>query len=158
MPLCTPDPIFLTDQERIRLQALVRQHKTPQQLATRARIILEADAGRGVSETAAALQVGRSLVQRWRRRWRERADQQVEQRLSDEPRPGTPPTFTPDQIRALIALACETPVREGVTLTRWTYPDLAAEAIARGIVESISAHSIGRFLREVDLKPHRVEG
>ena len=81
MPLCTPDPIFLTDQERIRLQALVRQHKTPQQLATRARIILEADAGRGVSETAAALQVGRSLVQRWRRRWRERADQQVEQRL-----------------------------------------------------------------------------
>ncbi|HCS92313.1 MAG: IS630 family transposase [Thiohalocapsa sp. PB-PSB1] len=137
---------------------MVRQHKTPQQLATRARIILEADAGRGVSETAAALQVSRSLVQRWRRRWRERADQPLEQRLSDAPRPGTPATFTPEQICALIALACETPVREGVTLTRWTYPDLAAEAIEREIVESISPHSIGRFLREVDLKPHRVEG
>ena len=49
-------------------------------------------------------------------------------------------------------------MREGVTLTRWTYPDLAAEAIEREIVERISAHSIGRFLREVDLKPHRVEG
>ncbi|ESQ14141.1 MAG: hypothetical protein N838_32540, partial [Thiohalocapsa sp. PB-PSB1] len=85
MPLCTPDPILLTDRERIRLQALVRQHKTPQQLAARARIILEADAGRGVSETAAALQVSRSLVQRWRRRWRERADQPLEQRLSDAP-------------------------------------------------------------------------
>jgi transposase len=158
MPLCTPEPVSLTDRERTQLQALVRQHKTPQQLATRARIILEADAGRGVSETAAALQVSRSLVQRWRRRWRERADQPLEQRLSDAPRPGTPATFTPEQICALIALACETPVREGVTLTRWTYPDLAAEAIEREIVESISPHSIGRFLREVDLKPHRVEG
>jgi transposase len=158
MALCTPEPVSLTDRERTQLQALVRQHKTPQQLATRARIILEADAGRGVSETAAALQVSRSLVQRWRRRWRERADQPLEQRLSDAPRPGTPATFTPEQNCALIALACETPVREGVTLTRWTYPDLAAEAIEREIVESISPHSIGRFLREVDLKPHRVEG
>jgi putative transposase len=116
-------------------------------VVTRARIILEADAGKGLSETAAALQVSHSLAQRWR----ERCDQPLEQRLRDEPRPGTPPTFTPEQICALIALACETPVREGVTLTRWTYQDLAAEAIARGIVESISPHSIGRFLREVDL-------
>lgn len=158
MPLCTPDPISLTDRERTQLQALVRQHKTPQQLATRARIMLEADAGHGVSATAAALQVSRSLVQRWRRRWLERADQPLEQRLSDEPRPGTPPTFTPEQICSLIALACETPVRDGVQLARWTYTDLAAEAIEREIVDSISSHSIGRFLREVDLKPHRVEG
>ena len=35
---------------------------------------------------------------------------------------------------------------------------MAAEAIARGIVESISPDSIGRFLREADLKPHRTRG
>jgi transposase len=158
MPRCRPIPICLTERERTQLRAFVRQHKTPQQLAIRARIILEADAGSDVSETAARLQITRSLVQRWRRRWLERADRALAQRLSDEPRSGTPPTFTPEQICALIALACETPVREGVTLARWTDADLAAEAIERAIVERISRHSIGRFLREVDLKPHRVQG
>jgi len=158
MPRLSPIPVVLTERERTQLQALVRQHKTPQQLAVRASIILEADAGSNVSETAARLQVSRSLVQRWRRRWHERADRAPAQRLADEPRSGTPPTFTAEQICMLIALACETPLRESVQLARWTYADLAAEAIEREIVDSISSHSIGRFLREVDLKPHRVEG
>jgi transposase len=158
MARCTPIPVALTDRERSQLEALVRQHTTPQQLAMRARIILAADAGHGVRETAASVQVSRSLVQRWRRRWRERADQPVVERLSDDPRAGTPATFTPEQICALIALACEPAMRDGVALARWTHADLAEEATARGIVERISAHSVGRFLREADLKPHRVQG
>ncbi|MBK1725367.1 helix-turn-helix domain-containing protein, partial [Thiocystis violacea] len=116
MPRCTPIPVSLTDKERTQLETLVRQHTTAQQLAIRARIILAADAGKGMHETAATLQVSRSLVQRWR----ERADQPVLERLSDCPRSGTPPTFTPEQICAIIALACEPAVREGVTLARWT--------------------------------------
>jgi transposase len=158
MARCTAIPLSLTHRERTQLEALVRQHTTPQQLALRARIILEAEAGAGVRETAASLQVSRSLVQRWRRRWRERADQPLVSRLSDEPRAGTPATFTPEQICAIIALACEVPVCAGVEVARWSYPDLAEEAAARGIVESISSHSGGRFLREADLKPHRVRG
>jgi hypothetical protein len=35
---------------------------------------------------------------------------------------------------------------------------LAREAVRRGIVETISHGSIGRFLKEADLKPHRVRG
>ncbi|UHD15091.1 IS630 family transposase [Thiocapsa bogorovii] len=154
MARCTPISVSLADPERTQLEALVRQHTTPQQLATRARIILAADAGQGVRKTAATVQVSRSLVQRWR----ERADQPVAERLSDDPRSGTPPTFTPEQICSLIALACEPAMREGVELARWTHADLAEEATARGIVESISSHSVGRFLREADLKPHRVQG
>jgi len=57
-----------------------------------------------------------------------------------------------------LALACEPPKRDGRELTHWTHADLAAEAAARGIVESTSPDSIGRFLREADLKPHRVRG
>jgi transposase len=158
MARCTPLPLSLTDRERTQLQALVRQHTTAQSLVTRARIVLSADAGVGVRETAAELQVTRALVQRWRRRWRGRAGQPVATRLRDEPRPGTPPTFTPEQICAIIALACEPPARDAMELTHWTYGDLAEEAIARGLVESISPHSVGRFLREVDLKPHRIRG
>jgi transposase len=43
-------------------------------------------------------------------------------------------------------------------ITHWTHAALAAEAMQRGIVAESSAHSIGRFLREVDLKPHRTRG
>ena len=157
MARCTPIPISVTDQERRQLEGLVRQHKAPQQLVTRAQIILAAAAGAGVREMAATVQVSRSLVQRWCRRWRECLERPLLQRLSDLPRSGTPPAFTPEQICAVIALACEPAERAGVALARWTYPDLAEEAIARGLIERISAHSVGRFLREVSLKPHRVQ-
>jgi hypothetical protein len=36
--------------------------------------------------------------------------------------------------------------------------DMAREAVRRGIVETISSGSIGRFLKEADPKPHRVCG
>jgi putative transposase len=67
--------------------------------------------------------------------------------LADEPRPGTPPTFAPEQIVRIVALACEDP-REGSgrAITHWTLLELADEAEKRGIVKSISARSVGRFL------------
>ncbi|WP_295888136.1 IS630 family transposase, partial [uncultured Thiohalocapsa sp.] len=40
----------------------------------------------------------------------------------------------------------------------WTLAELAAETVARGIAESIAAGSVGRFLREADLRPHRIRG
>jgi hypothetical protein len=104
------------------------------------------------------LQVSRSLIQHWCRRWRECLEQPLWQRLSDRPRSGIPPTFTPEQICALIALACEPAERPGVALARWTAPDLADEAMARGLIDSLCAQSVVRFLREVSLKPHRVQG
>jgi len=128
-------------------------------LVMRAQIVLLGAAGFGVRATVARLGVGRATVQRWRRRWSDSAAAlSVLERLVDAPRPGTPPTFTPEQICAILALACEAPWRAGRELTHWTHADLAAEAIARGIVASISPDSIGRFLREADLKPHRTRG
>jgi putative transposase len=68
-------------------------------------------------------------------------------RLADAPRPGTPPTFTPEQICAIVALACEPPDASGVPITHWSQSALAREAIKRGLVETISHGSIGRFLK-----------
>ena len=71
----------------------------------------------------------------------------VEEVLADEPRPGTPPTFGPEQIVRIVALACEDPREDsGRTITHWTLLELADEAEKRGIVKSISARSVGRFL------------
>jgi len=112
-----------------------------------------------VRATVARLALGRATVQRWRQRWLDSAaSSPVLERLIDAPRPGTPPTFTPEQVRSILALACEPPRREGREPTHWTQAELAAEAIARGIVDAISLHSIGRFLREADRKAHRTRG
>ena len=159
MPRHAATPVRLSHKDRRALEALVRRHSAPQALVTRAQIVLLAAAGVGVRATVARLAVGRATVQRWRRRWsNSSAALPVLERLLDAPRPGTPPTFTPEQICSILALACEPPRRDGRELTHWTQADLAAEAVARDIVDAISPDSIGRFLREADLKPHRTRG
>jgi len=79
----------------------------------RARIILMAGDGGCVRETARKLKVGRATVQRWRKRWRTSEGEPFAERLCDAPRPGTPPTFEPEQICQIIALACEPPSASG---------------------------------------------
>jgi hypothetical protein len=73
-------------------------------------------------------------------------------RLADEPRPGTPATFTPEQICAIMALACEPPEQSDLPLSHWSQSELAREAVRRGIVDSISHGSVGRFLKRGSLK------
>lgn len=158
MARCAAAPIRVSTKHRHRLDAIVRQHRAPQSLVVRARIILMAGDGVGVRETARELDLGRATVQRWRNRWRTSAGEPFTERLCDAPRPGTPPTFQPEQICQIIALACEPPSASGRPFTHWTQGSLATAACEEGIVESISAHSVGRFLREVDLKPHRTHG
>jgi transposase len=159
MPLCRASTIPVSEKHRRELEAIERRRNAPQGLVRRAQIILLAARGVGVRATAERLGIGRATVQRWRRRWSSApATESTLERLVDAPRPGTPATFTPEVICSILALACEPPKRDGRELTHWTHADLAAEAAARGIVESISPDSIGRFLREADLKPHRVRG
>jgi hypothetical protein len=51
------------------------------------------------------------------------------------------------------ALACELPADTGVPLATWSCPDLAAEAARRGIVASVSATTVRRWLAADALKP-----
>jgi hypothetical protein len=101
----------------------------------------------------------------WRSRWlglspkllqleselKEKVEEQLalflETALKDEARPGTPATFTPEQVATIYALACENPRLSGHSFEHWTPAELAREAIKRGIVETISPASIGRFLK-----------
>src|ERR1700712_1753254 len=63
-----------------------------------------------------------------------------------ECRPGAPATFTPEQICAIVALACEQPAAESdLPLSHWSRGKLARCAVERGIVERISHSSVGRF-------------
>jgi DDE superfamily endonuclease len=53
----------------------------------------------------------------------------------------------------VIRLACERPTEEGVPLARWSAPELAAEAVARGIAEQISGVTVWRWLSQDAIKP-----
>jgi hypothetical protein len=61
--------ITLSDAEQQRLQALVRAGKTPQQLVTRASIILLAQDGLPNQQIANEVGTSRNLVQKWRKRF-----------------------------------------------------------------------------------------
>jgi len=142
--------VELTTETRQELTALSRAHSTPQKLAERARIILLAADGVSVSETAQELGIWRKTASAWRKRWREAdAAKGTAERLCDAPRCGAPGKFTPEQICAIIALACETPEDSGLPLSQWSRSEVARQAVKRGIVTSISHGSVGRFFKRI---------
>jgi putative transposase len=134
------------------LEVLVRRHKTGQQLADRARIVLRAADGLNNSEIARELALEPDTVRLWRQRWLSVSgvsleDLDAEDRLSDAPRSGTPARITPEQVARIVALACEAPSESGRPVSQWSTTELAAEIMRRGIVETISPRHAARLLK-----------
>ena len=140
--------VVLSDEERTELDCLIRAPSTVQKIALRARIIMLAAAGFSIDETAARLGVWRKTVSQWRARWMSSLGGAVLGRLSDAPRPGVTPRIAPEQICAIVALACEAPSQSGLPVTHWSQQELADEAMRRGIVDRVSQRSVGRFLKK----------
>ena len=140
--------IVLSEEERTELGCLIRAPSTVQKIALRARIIMLAAEGFSIDETAARLGVWRKTVSQWRARWMSSLGGAVLGRLSDAPRPGVTPRIAPEQICAIIALACEAPSQSGLPVTHWSQQELADEAMRRGIVDRVSQRSVGRFLKK----------
>ena len=163
MPGPQPPPIILTERQRETLAHLARRATSTQRLARRARIVLAAAEGANNEQIAQRLGINRETSRLWRGIWLENEErlgaaaeeaseresrQAIEQTLSDRPRSGAPPTFTAEQVCQIVAMACEAPSQEsGRPVTHWSTTELADEAIKRGIVEDISARSVGRFLK-----------
>jgi putative transposase len=143
-------PLELTTEQRQELTLLSRAHSTPQKLAERARIVLLAADGVSVTETAQRLCLWRKTASMWRKRWRG-ADtaKSTAERLSDAPRCGAPGKFAPEQVCAIIALACEDPKDSALPISQWSQGEVARQAVKRGIVPSISHGSVGRFFKRV---------
>lgn len=148
MPLLSAAAIILTPEQEQDLRRLSRAHKTPRKLAERAAMILLSAGDTPVRGIARRLGIWPKTVRHWRARWLASTETaSVATRLADAPRPGTPATFTPEQICAIMALACEPPEQSALPLSHWSQSELAREAVRRGIVDSISHGSVGRFLK-----------
>jgi putative transposase len=139
--------VTLTPDEHQDLLKLIRAHKTPQHCSFRAQIILRLAQGQRVADVAKHLGTSRRTIQLWRHHWRARPAVALPERLQDAPRPGVPPTFSPEQWCQIIAVACEPPEACGRPISHWTPRELADEAIKRGIVATIAERHVGRFLK-----------
>jgi transposase len=145
----SPFQIILTDGQRRLLLARARRVSAEHRDVVRARIVLAAADGATNAAIARDLGVTDDTVRKWRRRfcWHGLDG------LRDRPRIGRPRRFAATVVAEVKALACELPTDGDVPLAKWSCQDLAAEAARRGIVESVSASTVRRWLCADALKP-----
>jgi putative transposase len=147
---------------------LVRASTSPQCVVQRARLILDSAESGSKSSVATKHSVGRDTVRRWCQRWQNSQREldrleteyqagtlsemgyrrEIEAILADAKRPGAPATFTEAQKQQIIAMAARKPEDEGLPMTHWSHGLLAQTVVDKGIVKTISAAQIGRFLKE----------
>lgn len=169
-----PSLPWLTDTQREILQSMERGSTTEQRFVQRARIILSFDTLRSKKGVARTLGLEIKTVRKWYTRWdevrsvlspletesvsRQAYRRVIEEGLRDAPRSGAPLTFTAEQVAQIVAMACEKLDDADGPVSHWTNGHLAAEAVERQIVDSISRTSVGRFLGEAQIKPHLTKG
>lgn len=139
----------VTPEQRRVLKQRADGQKTPHRDKLRARIVLLAESGHPNSGIATELGITVDTVRRWRNRF---ATGGIEG-LVDHERSGRPRRFTAVTVAEVKALACQLPAETGVPLARWSCPELAREAVHRGVAEAISAATVRRWLAEDAIKP-----
>jgi transposase len=163
MPRPKAESIVLSQRQQTLLKQIASRARNSYRLVSRAKLILAAASGENNTAISEQLQLHRRQVRKWRQRWIEASEQLVsaeeqqvsdkklkhliENILSDVKRPGTPRFFKVEQAVQIVALACENPEKSQRPVSHWTPTELAQEAIKRGIVETISPRSVGRFLK-----------
>jgi transposase len=88
------------------LTNFIRKRKKNARSLTRARILLLANQGKGDTEIAKTLGVGRSTALRIRKRYLEEGLQSA---LEDKPRSGQPEKYSKKHVAEIIAQACTKP-------------------------------------------------
>jgi transposase len=149
MIISSPYVVILSADEHHELIVRASSARAAHRDVVRATIILAAARGGSNTGIAADLGVHVDTVRKWRRRF----CQHRLAGLTDLPRSGRPRRFSAVQVAEVKALACELPADTGLPLARWSCPDLAAEATRRGVVASVSASTVRRWLAADAIKP-----
>jgi len=149
MPAARARQLVLAACDRHRLKRLERSQTAPYRQVLRAKIVLLAARGMPNARIAARLGITVDTARKWRGRFAAHGLAG----LADRPRAGRPSRFTPLQVAEVKALAGQLPAEAGVPLSVWSCPELAREAVCRGITTAISASTVGRWLAEDAIKP-----
>ena len=166
MPWKSASKIELSEKQESILKEKAKGSHTPLHQKIRAEIILKASEGKSNNAIEKEMKIHSSAVKKWRDRYSEEYEElqriekesphkmrsAIEEILSDAPRAGGPATYTDEQVAAIIALACEDPMKIGLPFSHWSAGTLQIEAIKLGIAESISVRQVGRFLKRERFK------
>jgi transposase len=134
----TAAKIVISERQQKLLEEFSKSRTIGKCITQRATIILLGFEGMLNEEIAREVGLNRMQVGLWRRRWRKawkalcvwecteshRLREAVLDILSDAPRPGTPATFTAEQVSQIVALACEPPKLSGRPIDHWTLREL----------------------------------
>lgn len=143
--------LYLTPEQRSRLENLIRSGSAPARTQTKARILLMTDRNSGSvrkdAEIAESVMVNVATVGRTRRAFLSKG---MDVALYDRPRPGGVPKITGDIEAKLIMLACSAPP-EGHE--RWNIQLLADKMIELNYIDSISRVAVSKRLKKLNLSP-----
>lgn len=137
-----PAPIDLSCAEIKRIGQWSRAGSTPQQVALRCRIILQAAEGDGDLEISAALGINRRTVALWRKRIRLKGIGSV---WDTAPGRGRKPSHDSQKVAAVITATLQ---QRPAGATHWSTRSLAR-------VQGLSKSSVHRIWQEQDLRPHQ---
>jgi transposase len=143
--------IVLSDGDRVELMRRAASYSEPYAVVIRAKIVLLAADGLENVEIAARVGVCVDVVTKWRKRF----CQNGIGGLADLKRAGRRRVFAAAAVAQIKAMACEPPARRGAPLSRWSSAELADQAVAEGVVASVSASTVRRWLSEDSIKPWR---
>jgi transposase len=134
--------VKLTQDDRQKLEQLVRQGTQSARVIRRAHTLLLADDGKDDLLIAEVLHSGRSTVRRTRERY---AQGDLDAALYEGKRAGSSPKLNPKQQAMLIAIACsDTPDGRNT----WTMQMLADRLVELGVVGDISDETVRRTLKK----------
>ena len=145
----SPFVVVLSEADRSVLEQRARAYTAPFAEVVRAKIVLLAAEDLLNTVIAARLDVHVGVVSRWRKRFCESGLDG----LADRARSGRPRSFGAPVVAEVKAMACEPPEAREVPLARWSSAELAAQAAAEGLVESVSASTVRRWLHADAIRP-----
>lgn len=134
--------IQLSAEEQKTLDRVLNKGKIGARVLKRAHILRMVNGGKSDAEIVSALGVGDVSIYRTRKRYLEGG---LERALYEKARPGNPRRLDEKGETTLVALSCsDTPHGE----ERWTLQMLADGLVELGVVEAISADTVGRVLKK----------
>lgn len=143
--------VDLTTEEREALLQLIKRGKPSARKVNRARILLKADEGMKDEEIANALNTGRAMVERVRKRF---VLEGLEAALNEYPRPGRARKLSGREEAHFVALVCSQ-APEGHK--RWTLRLLADKLVELELTEEISHETVRQLLKKTNLSLGKIE-
>ena len=139
--------VVLTPEEEKTCRSMISRGQNKAEVIRRAYILLKSHDGKTDVEIASDLYIDDETVRRTRIRF---CAEGIKSALESQTAPGNEALLDEQQLAHLTALACS-PAPAG--RVNWTGELLAQEMIKDGIVESISASTVNRYLKKTHSNP-----